>query len=432
MPQGVGDAIAHSSPINRRLTRYIRMPPHHRVLARVTDESCLRAIMRATMHMIFDTRRKRQPRPQRRQIKHAFEIHPLAAIIAPRLPAIRFLNVGGDQFTLQRAQMLANHLASVFAEALAAHPRAVHNQRMTKPALLVHPPLGLFEMRLVDYDIVHWPTDRTDIQAAVTIGHVGLTNAMIDALPELKCIVCFGVGVDGIDLAYAKQRGVAITHGRDINHEDVADVAIGLMIARHRLFTEGEKVVRDGTWTPPLAVPPQKRIRGRKVGIVGMGAIGLAIAHRAKAFGTEIKWYGPRPKPDVRYGYEPDLLKLATWADVLIVSARGDKSTENLINADIINAIGGDGVLINISRGNVIDENALIAALKSGALGSAGLDVFVEEPTPTSRWADVPNCTLTPHLGGGTREALYAGSQNVLENLRRAFAGEELLTPLQS
>lgn len=301
---------------------------------------------------------------------------------------------------------------------------------MTKPALLVHPPLGLFEMRLADFDVVHWPTDRKDIRAAVTIGHVGISNAMIDALPELGCIVCFGVGVDGIDRAYAEKRGVSITHGREINHEDVADVAIGLIIARHRLFTEGEKVVRDGTWTPPLAVPPQKRLRGRKLGVVGMGAIGQAIAHRAQAFGLDIKWYGPRAKPDISYAYEPDLLKLAQWADVLAIAARGDRTTEKIITADIIKAVGSDGIIVNISRGNVVDEDALIAALKSGDLGGAGLDVFVEEPTPTSRWAGVPNTTLTPHLGGGTREALYAGSQNVLENLRRFYAGEPLLTPL--
>lgn len=301
---------------------------------------------------------------------------------------------------------------------------------MTKPALLVHPPLGLFEMQLGAYDVVHWPTERKDIRAAVTIGSVGLTNAMIDALPELACITCFGVGVDGIDLDYAAKRNIAVTHGRDINHEDVADVAIGLMIARLRLFTEGERILREGKWTPPLAVPPQKRLRGRKLGVVGMGAIGQAIAHRAQAFGMEIKWYGPRAKPDVPYPYEPDLLKLAEWADVLAVAARGDKSTEKLISADVIKALGSDGVLVNISRGSVVDEDALIAALKSGALGGAGLDVFVEEPTPVSRWADVPNTTLTPHLGGATREALWQGSQNVLENLRRFYAGEPLLTPV--
>ncbi len=303
---------------------------------------------------------------------------------------------------------------------------------MTKPALLVHPPLGLFEMRLADYEVVHWPTDRKDIRAAVTIGHIGISNAMIDALPELGCIVCFGVGVDGIDLAYAKQRGVAISHGRDINHEDVADVAIGLMIARLRLFTEGEKVLRDGAWTPPLAVPPQKRLRGSKIGIVGMGAIGAAIAHRAEAFGMEIKWYGPRAKPGVKHAYEPDLGKLAEWCNVLAIAARGDKSTEGIVNAEVIKAVGSDGVIVNISRGIVIDEDAMIAALKSGALGGAGLDVFVEEPTPIERWKGVPNTTLTPHLGGATREALWEGSQNVLENLRRFYAGGDLLTPLAS
>ena len=301
---------------------------------------------------------------------------------------------------------------------------------MTKPALLIHPPLGLFESRLGEFDVVHWPTDRKDVRAAVTIGHVGISNAMIDALPELGCIICFGVGVDGIDLDYAKKRGVAITHGREINHEDVADVAIGLIIARLRLFTEGEKVLREGTWTPPLAVPPQKRLRGRKLGVVGMGAIGSAIAHRGQAFGMEIKWYGPRAKPDVKHAYEPDLPKLAEWCDILAIAARGDKTTEKIVNADVIKAVGGDGIIVNISRGSVIDEDAMIAALKSGALGGAGLDVFVEEPTPVDRWQGVPNTTLTPHLGGATREALWEGSQNVMENLRRFYAGEELLTPL--
>jgi len=299
---------------------------------------------------------------------------------------------------------------------------------MTKPALLVHPPLGLFELRLTDYEVVHWPTERKDIRAAVTIGSVGLSDAMIDALPELGCIVCFGVGVDGIDLDLCRERGIAVTHGRDINHEDVADTAIGLIIARLRLFTEAERVLRAGAWTPPLAVPPQRRLRGRKLGIVGLGAIGRAIAQRAQAFGMEIKWTGPRPKPDALYAYEPELNALAQWADVLAVAVRGDQT--GLIGADIIDALGPDGVLVNISRGAVVDEDALIAALKSGKLGGAGLDVFQEEPTPAARWADAPNTTLLPHIGGGTREALFEGAQNVLENLRRFYAGDVLLTPL--
>jgi len=300
-----------------------------------------------------------------------------------------------------------------------------------KPAILVHPSLGMFELRLGDYEIVRWPTNRKDIAVALTIGHIGISNEMIDALPGLRTIICFGVGVDGIDLAYAKQRGVTITNGRHINHEDVADVALGLIISTARLFTQGEKVLREGRWTPPLAVPPQRRLRGQKLGIVGMGAIGQAIAHRAQAFGMEIKWFGPRAKADIAYPYEPNLKALAEWADILAIAARGDKSTENLISAEIIDALGSDGTLINVSRGTVVDEDALIAALKSGKLAAAGLDVFQEEPTPTDRWADVPNTTLTPHLGGGTRDALFEGSQNVLENLRRAIAGEPLLSPLE-
>jgi lactate dehydrogenase-like 2-hydroxyacid dehydrogenase len=299
---------------------------------------------------------------------------------------------------------------------------------MTKPAILVHPPLGLFEMQLGDYDVVHWPTDRKDIRAAITIGHVGISNAMIDALPNLGCIISFGVGVDGIDLDYAKKRGIVITHGRDINHEDVADVAMGLIIAVARKFSTAEKVLREGKWTPPLAVPPQRRLRGMKLGIVGMGAIGQAIAARAVPFGFDIKWNGPRAKPEAGFPYEPDLMKLAEWSDVLAIAARGDQT--GIVNADVIRAVGPQGFIVNISRGGLIDEDALIAALKSGALGGAGLDVFQEEPTPPERWTDVPNCTLTPHLGGGTREALYAGSQNVLGNLRAFLAGQPLLTPL--
>lgn len=301
---------------------------------------------------------------------------------------------------------------------------------MTKPAVLVHPPLGLFEMQLGQYDVVHWPTDRKDVQGAVTVGSVGLSNAMIDALPALKAIICFGVGVDGVDLAYCKKRGVAVSNGPNINNEDVADVAIGLLIAVARSFVQGERVLREGSWRGPLAVPPQRRLSGRKCGIVAMGAIGRAIGHRARAFGLEIKWYGPHPKPEIAFPYEPDLKALGSWADILIVAAPGGKATEKLISADIIAALGEDGILINISRGANIDEDALIAALKAGKLGGAGLDVFVQEPAPPERWRDVPNVTLTPHLGGGTREALYAGSQNVLENLRRALAGEPLLTPL--
>jgi hydroxypyruvate reductase len=315
-----------------------------------------------------------------------------------------------------------------------------HPGAMTQPPVLVHPPLGLFELQLANsYDVVHWPTDRTaDITAAITIGSKGLTNAMIDALPALKTIVCFGVGVDGLDLDHCRKRGVAISYGPNINNEDVADLAMGLIISTTRGFTLGERLLREGKWNPPMPIPPQKRLRGRKLGIVGMGAIGQAIAARAQPFGLEIKWTGPRAKPDIAHSYEPDLLALAAWADILALCPRADKTTAGLVSAAIIEALGPDGMLINVSRGSVVDENALIAALKSGKLGAASLDVFEaasldvfeQEPTPASRWADVPNTTLLPHLGGHTSAALFLGAQNVLENLRRHFAGEPLATPL--
>lgn len=299
------------------------------------------------------------------------------------------------------------------------------------PALLVHPPLGLFEMQLAGkYEVVHWPTDRADVSAAATIGGIGLSNAMIDALPALKTIACFGVGVDGIDPAYCRARGITITNGPGINSEDVADVAIGLVIALSRGFTQAEKVLRDGEWLGPMPIPPQRRLRGRKLGIVGMGAIGKAVAARAQAFGLAIAWTGPHLKPEIPHHYEPELEALAHWADILVLALRGDKSNEKIVDAKVLAALGGDGVLVNVSRGSVVDEDALIAALKAGELGGAGLDVFAQEPANAERWRGVPNTTLLPHIGGGTREALLGYSQNVMENIRRHFAGEPLLTPV--
>lgn len=299
---------------------------------------------------------------------------------------------------------------------------------MTKPKILVHPPLPAFEGRLQAYDIVHWPDRDADVQAAATIGSVGLTREMMEAYPRLGLVACFGVGVDGIDLDYCRGRGVAVTHARDINHGDVADVAMGLIISVSRRFSEAERILREGRWRPPLPVPPQPRLRGRRLGIVGMGAIGQAIAARAVPFGFEIRWTGPRPKAEVAFPYEPDLLTLATWADVLAVAARGDQT--GLITRPVIESVGETGMIVNISRGGVVDEDALIAALRAGKLGGAGLDVFAQEPTPAERWEGVPNTTLLPHIGGATRESLYESTQNVTENLRRYFAGEDLLTPV--
>jgi len=302
---------------------------------------------------------------------------------------------------------------------------------MSNPLVLVHPALPAFEGMLSGYAIAHLgDANAGDATAAVVVGSSGLANDLIAHLPKLKLIAALGVGIDGLDLDFIRARGIAVTNGRNINQDDVADVAIGLLIGVARRFPEGLRALYSDQWRPPIAVPPQRRLGGLKLGIVGMGAIGRAIARRAEAMLMEVAWTGPHPKPDLAQRYEPDLLKLAAWADVLALALPGGKATEKLIDAGVIAALGENGILINVARGAIIDEDALIAALRDGKLGGAGLDVFAVEPTPAARWADVPNVMLTPHLGGGTRESLLGASLNAIENLRRFFAGEGLLTPV--
>jgi lactate dehydrogenase-like 2-hydroxyacid dehydrogenase len=309
-----------------------------------------------------------------------------------------------------------------------------------KPTILVYPGLGALTGLFSDYDVLRLPADGgeraallaergKDVGAVVTIGSIGAPPDVLAACPNLGLISVFGVGYDGVDVAAMTARGVAVTNCPNINHEDVADVAFGLILSCVRHIAAGDRLVRAGGWSGPVAFPPPKRLAARKLGIVGLGAIGGATARRAAAFGMEIAWTGPRAKP-APWRYEPDLKALATWADVLAMTLRPDPDTENMIDRDILDALGPEGIIINVARGSVIDEDALIAALKDGRVGGAGLDVFKTEPTPAARWAEAPNVTLTPHFGGGTRESIMESAMLVLENLRRHFAGEALKTPV--
>lgn len=308
-----------------------------------------------------------------------------------------------------------------------------------KPTILAYPALGGLEAVFGGaYDIVRLPdgeragwlaTEGAKIEAAVVIGSKGLPADAMAGLANLKLIACFGVGYDGVDLVTAKRRGISVTNCPNINHEDVADVAFGLILSCVRNIAAGDRLVRAGGWKGTMAFPPPKRLSARKLGLVGLGAIGEAVARRGAAFGMEVAWTGPRAK-DVAWRYEKDLPALATWCDVLAMTLRPDPGTEKMIDRRILDALGPDGVIVNVSRGSVIDEDALIAALREGRVGGAGLDVYETEPTPAARWADVPNTTLTPHFGGGTRESIMESTQLVLENLRRHFAGEPLKTPV--
>lgn len=265
------------------------------------------------------------------------------------------------------------------------------------------------------------------IRAIVHAGEFKLDQGFLSEMPRLGLIACVSVGYDGVDVPWCSARGIAVTNGAGLNADDVADHAVGLLIAAWRGLVEGDRRLRAGHWTHADRMRPRHSLRGKTAGIVGLGHIGEAVAKRLNAFGMPILWWGPNPK-ESRWTRSQSLLQLARDSDALMVCTRGDAT--GLITAEVIEAVGARGCIVNISRGSVIDEDALIAALKEGRLGMAGLDVFAEEPTPPERWADVPNTVLTPHTAGGTLESIPQMVGMTIENLRRFFHGEPLATPV--
>jgi hydroxypyruvate reductase len=308
-----------------------------------------------------------------------------------------------------------------------------------KPTVLLAPGLGGLRRLFGDaYTIIDMPHgdlaefaggEAQAARALVTLGHLAVAPE-IAALPRLGLVAVVGSGFEGLDVKGLKARGIAVTHSPHANHEDVADHAIGLMIAEVRKLVAGDRRVRAGEWVKDRHPPPTRSIKTLKVGIVGLGAIGLAIADRLAPFGCAIAWWGPRPKPDAAYPRAETLLKLAEDSDVLMIAHRADETNKGLIGAEVIKALGPRGVLVNIARGSAVDEDALIEALKSGALGGAALDVFEQEPTAPDRWRDVPNVVVTPHTGGGGDASLRNMTGMVAENLRHFFAGEPLANPV--
>lgn len=305
-----------------------------------------------------------------------------------------------------------------------------------KPAILVVQPHLAAIAALLEADFTVWrlwqgpPLEASHtIGAIVVAGEFPLERTLVESLPELGLIACFTAGYDGVDLAWANERGLKVSHSPGVNHEDVADLAMGLTLAAWRGLVEGDAIVRGGRWRPT-----EKRITpslaGRRVGIVGLGAIGEAVARRAAAFGLEVAWWGPNEKPDAAWPRAGSLISLAGESDILIVAARASEANRGLIDRAVIAAVGPHGLIVNVARGQLVDEDALIAALKSGALGMAALDVFQSEPTAADRWKDVPNVVLSPHTGGATSGALPKMLALTRENLRRFFAGEPLANPV--
>ncbi|GAB7036849.1 MULTISPECIES: 2-hydroxyacid dehydrogenase [Catenuloplanes] len=269
-----------------------------------------------------------------------------------------------------------------------------------------------------------------DVTVAVTSGRTGVDAALMKRLPALRAIINFGVGYDTTDVAEAGRRGIAVSNTPDVLDDCVADTAVGLTIDVMRGLSAADRHVRRGDWpahgNPPLA----RKVSGARVGILGLGRIGLAVATRLTGFGCDISYHNRTERSDVPYRYAGSVTELAGAVDVLIVTVSGGAHTRHLVSADVLAALGPDGFLVNVSRGSVVDEDALVAALVDGRLAGAGLDTFADEPHVPPALFGLDRVVLTPHLGSGTVETRQAMADLVLANLDRFLADGTLVTPV--
>jgi lactate dehydrogenase-like 2-hydroxyacid dehydrogenase len=271
------------------------------------------------------------------------------------------------------------------------------------------------------------PEMARDVRAVAAM--TTISAAFIDALPNLEIIANFGVGYDAVDARHAAAKGVMVTNTPDVLSEEVADTALGLLLGAVRELSKAEAWLRQGLWVEKGNYPlTRATLRGRSVGIFGMGRIGLAIARRVEAFGLPVSYHNRRAVPDVAYAYHPTLLSLAQSVDTLISVAPGGAATEKIVDAEILKALGPDGVFVNIGRGSTVDEAALAAALSDGTILAAGLDVFADEPRVPQALLDAPNAVLLPHVGSASIATRKAMANLVVDNIEAWFAGRGPLT----
>jgi len=262
-------------------------------------------------------------------------------------------------------------------------------------------------------------------------GWARIDAAFIDALPDLEIIASFGVGYDTVDAAHAARKGVMVTNTPDVLTEEVADTALGLLLNAVRELPNAERWLREGKWKSVGPYPfTRGTLRGRKAGIFGLGRIGLAIARRLESFGLTIAYHNRNPVAGVDYAYHPTLLDLARDVDTLICAAPGGAGTEKAVDAEVLAALGPEGVFVNIGRGSTVDEDALTAALADGTILAAGLDVFADEPNVPEALLRVENASLLPHVGSASRHTRRAMADLVVDNLEGWFAGRGALTPV--
>jgi len=286
---------------------------------------------------------------------------------------------------------------------------------------------------------VHDRTHQTDpaalaaiaprVRAIAASGESKVPRELIAQLPALEMISVFGVGYDGVDVAAARERGIAVTHTPNVLNDEVADLAIALMLAVSRRIVEADRYVRSGQW-PKGPMPLARKVSGARLGIVGLGRIGQAIATRAEAFGMSVAYTSRSAKAGVAYRYFPTAEALAAEVDFLVVITPGGAGTRKLIDARVLAALGKKGVLVNVARGSVVDEAALVEALQNGTIAGAGLDVFENEPHVPEALFALDNVVLVPHIGSATWETRQAMSDLAFGNLKAHFAGQPLLSPV--
>lgn len=276
------------------------------------------------------------------------------------------------------------------------------------------------------------PGTAATVQAIVSTGSVGISDAMMAALPRLSLFCCYGTGYERVDLEAARRRGIMVTHGADANAPDVAELAVGILLASTRRLVRADKMIRRGEWKQriPNRFGPIAGLTGGKVGILGLGAIGLEVARRLKGFDVEIGYCNRSRRSDVDFPYFPDVMALATWCDYLIVCLRSDASNRHIINADVLKALGPRGHVVNISRGWAVDEKALADALRNDIIEGAALDVFDEEPYTGTELLELDKLVMTPHFGGGTEHAQRRMTDLVCRNLDNHFAGKPVASPV--
>lgn len=305
---------------------------------------------------------------------------------------------------------------------------------MKPDLLLIEPMMPAIEAQLdASYNVCRLfdPVQRqmieascSNIRAVVTGGGTGLSNDWIDRLPNLGIVAINGVGTDKIDLPYARERGIDVTTTPGALTDDVADMALTLILALSRRIVQGDAAIRAGRWARGEGFPLGRGLGGKRLGILGLGQIGRAIGLRAEAFGMTPFYYNRSQVPDCTWTSLPDPVALASKCDVLAVCIASTASTQNIVDRSVLSALGKDGIIVNIARGAVIDEPALIAAVRDGSIAGAGLDVFIGEPTINPAFYDLPNTVLAPHQGSATIETRLRMGDIVVTSLGSHFAGK--------